>query len=106
MTTFYLKQIFVTTWGINSSAQIGCIQDPNMGDFIPNHAETSDLNILCKTDIIYFERNISPILFTNCVLRNEPIKQSAQKGVILKDYKKVKYPGIARPFRLDSSKLI
>lgn len=76
-----------------------------MGDFIPNLIETSNLNIPCKPDIIYLERDISPILITNCVLSNDPKKQSAQKRVVLTDYEKFKYTVIVRPFILDKSKI-
>lgn len=105
MKYFYLKHILVITWGFFAIVQSSCVHDPIMDDIIPDPVDTSDMNIPCEPGVIYFERDILPILTTNCAFSGCHNEQSAQKGVILTDYEKVVTTGEVRPFRLDNSKL-
>lgn len=59
----------------------------------------------CDPDTVYFERDLLPILVSNCALSGCHDANTAQDGVVLTSYDNVFQTGDIEPFRPDNSDL-
>lgn len=106
MNTLKLRKLLVVSaLGYFFVLQLSCVHDPIYDEVITDPVDTSDMDIPCDPGVIYFERDILPILTTNCAFSGCHNEQSAQDGVILTDYDNVISTADVRPFRLDNSDL-
>ncbi|PHI18812.1 hypothetical protein CEQ90_15790 [Lewinellaceae bacterium SD302] len=70
-----------------------------------NGMDTTVTSNPCEPDIIYFERDILPILISNCTTSGCHNAQDAQDGVILNNYQNTVETADVRPFDLLGSDL-
>ena len=84
-----------------------CVHEPLVGpsEEDPNGQDTTSTIRPCDPDTIYFERDILPILRSNCAIDGCHNSASAQKNIILESYQTVMESKIVRPFRLGNSEL-
>ncbi len=91
-----------------------CVHDPiydiddNMNDTMDIDTTDTDTTMMgdpCDPGKVYFERDILPLLQTNCAFSGCHNEESAQDGVILTTYEQVINSGVVTPFRLDNSDL-
>jgi len=88
-----------------------CVHDPVYDiDDTMNPPDTTDVDTMdmddpCDPEKIYFERDILPLLQTNCAFSGCHNEASAQDGVILTTYEQVMNSGVVTPLRLDNSDL-
>ena len=86
----------------------GQITDTIPQDTIPTDTTNTDTTSLvhpCDSDTVYFERDLLPILVSNCALSGCHDANTAQDGVVLTSYEKVVQTGDVEPFDLDDSDL-
>ena len=91
-----------------------CVHDP-IYDIDDNMSDTTDIDTIdtdttvmgdpCDPEKVYFERDILPLLQTQCAFSGCHNEASAQDGVILTTYEQVINSGVVTPFRLDNSDL-
>ncbi|MEZ4776700.1 MAG: c-type cytochrome domain-containing protein [Bacteroidia bacterium] len=92
-----------------------CVHDPILPigggpgdpiDTVTNPIDTTTQNIhLCDPDTVYFERDVLPILISNCAKSGCHDAASASDGVILTNYESVMRTGEISPFNLGESDL-
>lgn len=92
-----------------------CVHDPILPigggpgdptDTVTNPIDTTIQNIhLCDPDTVYFERDVLPLLISNCAKSGCHDAASAQDGVVLTNYESVMRTGEISPFSLGESDL-
>lgn len=88
-----------------------CVHEPfppidgNPIDTTDNPIDTSVTGIPCDPEVIYFEKDVLPILLTNCAFSGCHNSATAQDDVILDSYKSVMDSDVVRAYRLDNSDL-
>ena len=73
--------------------------DPNQMD----PQDTMDTSSPCEDDVVYFEKQILPIIRSNCAFSDCHNAASAQDGVILESYESVMATADVEPFNLNDS---
>ncbi len=73
--------------------------------FPPVPTDTTSTGTPCNPDIVYFERDILPILTTNCAFAGCHNAATASEGVKLDNYQNVVNTGKVKPFKPNDSKL-
>ncbi|MBK9733475.1 MAG: hypothetical protein IPO92_00330 [Saprospiraceae bacterium] len=71
----------------------------------PMPVDTMPTGVPCKEDVIYFEKDVLPILNQSCAYTACHNTASAAEGVILDNYSKVISTGRVKPFNLSKSKI-
>ena len=96
---------------------LSCVHDPlqpldpgngGNGGNGGNPIDTLDeepIGIVCDPDTVYFEKDILPILRSNCAKSGCHDAQSHEDGVVLESYLQVLTTGDVRPFDLEDSDL-
>ena len=64
-----------------------------------------DTTEFCDPDIVYFDRDVLPLLRSNCAFSDCHDAASAQEGVILETYESVMETADVTPFDLDESEI-
>ncbi len=67
--------------------------------------DTIPLGIPCDPDIIYFSKDVLPLLISNCAFSGCHDADSAEDGVILESYEDVIMTADVEPFNLDDSEI-
>ena len=67
--------------------------------------DTSSTGIPCDTNKIYFEKDILPILKSNCAISGCHDVGTAEHGIVLSSYEKILESEVVVPFDLSDSKL-
>lgn len=82
--------------------------DPDPNDTIDNPMDTMDMDTIgepCNPDIVYFEKDILPILRSNCAKSGCHDAITHEKDIILNSYTNVMASDVVRAFDLNSSDL-
>ena len=67
--------------------------------------DTTTMGIPCDPDIVYFDKDILPILNSNCAFSGCHDAASAEDGVVLESYESTMQTADVEPFDLNGSKL-
>jgi mono/diheme cytochrome c family protein len=71
----------------------------------PEDMEENPNETPCDPEVIYFDRDILPILKSNCAKSGCHDVASHQEGIILDNFQNVMASGIVKPFDLDDSEI-
>lgn len=83
-----------------------CVHDPILPEEVePEPVDTMDVLIPCDPDVIYFTKDIQPILLGNCAFSGCHDATTASDDVILDTYENVINTAEVSPFNLSDSKL-
>lgn len=88
-----------------------CVHEPINGPVDPGGGggvdpiDTTDTGIPCDPDVVYFERDVLPILKSNCAFSGCHNAGTAQDDIILESYESVMASDVVRANRLDNSDL-
>ena len=87
-----------------------CVHEPINGPIDPggggvDPVDTTVTGIPCDPDIVYFERDVLPILKSNCAFSGCHNGASAQDDIILESYESVMASDVVQANRLDNSDL-
>lgn len=76
-----------------------------LGTNLPNNPPDTSNNVPCDSTIVYFNRDILPLLLSNCAYAGCHDQATAKEGIILNSYTKVMQTGGIVPFNAGNSKI-
>jgi hypothetical protein len=81
-----------------------CTHDPVM-EVVPDPVEEDMSGTPCDPDLVYFERDILPVLRSNCAKSGCHDAASHQEGIVLDNFQNVMASGVIKPFDTNDSEL-
>lgn len=81
-----------------------CTHEPD-GTIIPDNMNEDPQVVPCDPDLVYFERDILPILKSNCAKSGCHDAASHEEGIILDNFQNVISSGVVKPFDLNDSEM-